>query len=360
LLVTEKELERNISEWNNQPVLGLDTEFLRVRTYYPKLCLVQLSSGSEEVCVDPLDETVLDRLKSFLCAYSGEVVMHAAGQDLEVLWQTLGCLPAKLHDTQVAAAMVGLGAQLSYAALVEKLCGVTLPKSETRTDWCQRPLSSAQVDYAQADVRYLSELHEVLTGKLSELDRLEWLEAECTEMLRSYLEGEPDRPPVIRAGADLDHAGRNRLWALINWREARARARDLPREWVVASEELVNLARNAPRNAQDMRAISRMKPRQFDRCAEGILKALHEYEAPAPEGLWESVEMLTGSEKQVVKRLQSAIRGIGEEHEIEPTLIANRKTLERFVRGRPTRLDHGWRRDLTGDRLRGIVEQGLD
>ncbi|HET7756296.1 MAG TPA: ribonuclease D, partial [Steroidobacteraceae bacterium] len=157
--------------------VGLDTEFLRERTYRAQLCLVQLASRDEAVCVDPLRLRELAPLATLLASAGTVKVMHASRQDLEVLFPVAG-LVRPVFDTQIAARLAGLPAQVGYAELARRLLRRELPKSHTRTDWTRRPLSAEQLEYALDDVRYLLPIAEQLEAQLERLGRLDWLAEE--------------------------------------------------------------------------------------------------------------------------------------------------------------------------------------
>ena len=161
LLATPAELAEACAVWAGKPWLALDTEFLREDTYYSRLCLVQVGDGASSICVDALAlaGSGLQPLLEVIYAPGRVKVFHAASQDLEILVQLQGQAPQPLFDTQLAAALLGYGDQLGYAALVEKRLGVKLDKSLTRADWSRRPLPAAELAYAADDVRYLGELY---------------------------------------------------------------------------------------------------------------------------------------------------------------------------------------------------------
>ena len=161
--------------------IGLDTEFLRERTYRAELCLVQLSSHSDAACVDPLALTDLAALGRILTSDGIVKVMHASRQDVEVLYPIAG-LVRPLFDTQIAAALTGLPAQIGYGDLVRRLLNKELPKSHTRTDWSQRPLSPEQIEYALDDVRYLLPIKSLLEEQLERSGRLAWLNEELAAL----------------------------------------------------------------------------------------------------------------------------------------------------------------------------------
>src|SRR5690606_6067046 len=215
------------------PWIALDTEFMRERTYRAQLCLLQFALPGEAVCVDPLADVDLAPLGAALTGAAPKT-MHAARQDLEVLWPQFGPV-APVFDTQIAAALAGFPAQIGYSELARQLLGVQVEKGQTRTNWSKRPLSQAQLHYAIEDVIHLQRLREVLTAKLGELGRLGWLEEEQQGLARE------DRlfvdPQVaherLRFGADLDPHRQSLLKALASWREQRAIDKDRPRSWIL-------------------------------------------------------------------------------------------------------------------------------
>jgi len=153
----------------------IDTEFIRERTYYPQLCLIQIAAGEQMACIDPIALEDMSELFEVLNDPNIIKVFHAAQQDLEILYFASGKVPAPIFDTQPAASILGIGDQIGYAGLVEQTLGVSLAKAESRTDWSKRPLSKAQLDYAIDDVRYLQQMYPMLRAKLQAGGRLGWL-----------------------------------------------------------------------------------------------------------------------------------------------------------------------------------------
>lgn len=213
------------SEW-----LALDTEFMREKTYYPKLCLLQVCNGKTAACVDPLSLNRLDPLIEIIMDPSIVKVFHAGRQDLEIfnfLWQKL---PAPLFDTQLAATLLGLGEQLGYASLVQKLLGIELDKGHTRTDWSRRPLQPGQLRYALDDVIYLGEIYNDLDNRLRKLGRENWLQEEFT------LLADPDTYRIDPDSAWQKIKGRQRLKGvqlavlqrLTAWRKTRPSSPTVP------------------------------------------------------------------------------------------------------------------------------------
>ncbi len=331
--------------------LALDTEFLRVRTYYPQLCLLQLATARDRVaCIDPLalDQ---DLIGGVLRSFRGELVVHAAGQDLEVLDSVLGYRPDRLFDTQIAASMLGIGEQVSYAALVRERLGVSLDKLETRTDWCRRPLTPAQLQYARDDVAYLCELAEGLYTELQQGGKSDWFEDECRQLVLST-DDDSGIVERFKGGATVDPEWQPLLRELVLFREAEARRADLPREWVLRGPDLVAIARTRPADSAALAAATEMKPGQLRRLADSILQIVGST-APEPgaEPIWESREPPDPVARGRLKRLQAEVRRIAAGNSISATLLASRSDLQKWLRGRPSRLDGGWRREILDDLL---------
>ena len=205
--------------------IGLDTEFLRERTFFPKLCLLQLAAGDSIWCVDTLRVGSLEPLGKALTAATSRKVIHSARQDLEAFYLSVKRVISPVFDTQIAAGCVGLKPQIGYAELVKTLLDVTLPKGQTRTDWSKRPLTRAQLEYAADDVMYLGEIADRLTERLHALGRESWVLQDCLALEDARLY-EPDvehgvdenaRPPAAAAGSARARAARSRYGAR-DWR----------------------------------------------------------------------------------------------------------------------------------------------
>jgi len=225
------------SEW-----LALDTEFMRERTYYPKLCLVQVATPQVVACVDVLALTSLEPLLTVLDDTRILKVMHSARQDLEMFFNLNGQVPAPLFDTQLAASFAGFPDQAGYATVVQGVLGVNLEKSHTRADWTRRPLSPAVRQYAADDVRYLREIYPRLKHKLETGQRLDWLQAE-TARLMDPATYRPDPDNVWQRLRGLQRLKSRQLAAvkaLAAWRERTAMQSDLPRQWVLKDEVLID------------------------------------------------------------------------------------------------------------------------
>src|ERR1700722_19821904 len=187
----DDELPELAQTLESQAWIGLDTEFLRERTFFPKLCLLQLAGGGQIWCVDTLRIGSLEPLMPGLTAAAARKVIHAARQDLEAVYLSAKCVMTPVFDTQIAAGCIGLKPQVGYAELVKTLLDVTVPKGQTRTDWSKRPLTREQLDYAADDVLYLGDVADHLSRRLRELGREHWVAEDCLALQDKQLY-EPD------------------------------------------------------------------------------------------------------------------------------------------------------------------------
>ncbi|MHB1950333.1 MAG: ribonuclease D [Acidiferrobacteraceae bacterium] len=348
-------LEALAREVRDAPWVAIDTEFLRTRTFHPKLCLLQVAVPGGVYCVDPL-ALEIDPL---LQALEGPAVKigHALRQDLEILHQIRGRLPAPLADTQIAAMLLGYDDQTGYAALVQAELGVTLDKRHTRTDWSRRPLSEDQLHYAGNDVRHLPPLHDRLRARLVACDRLGWFEQECARLLSAA----QYEDTVASAAARFSYAHRlapeaqAALWALIRWREETARRTNRPRRWVIGDDVLVRIASLRPVRAQQLHTVRGFAP-QAMRFSEGLLDALAGARADDGKGLWETPLPLTEQERVRFDALTALVQKKARALGIVASVLATRRDLEAAARGVPGALDSGWRRDALSPEIEAFTK----
>ncbi|HTV97177.1 MAG TPA: ribonuclease D [Steroidobacteraceae bacterium] len=335
--------------------IGLDTEFLRERTFFPKLCLLQLAAAGEVWCVDTLRCGSLEPLVPALARGSARKVIHSARQDLEAFYLNVRHVISPVFDTQIAAGCVGLKPQLGYADLVRTLLDVTVPKGQTRTDWSKRPLTPAQLEYATDDVAYLNEAAERLTERLRALGREAWVLEDC-RMLEDPALYEPDPEQAwkrLRNLRQLEPAMRARAKVLAVWRERTARERNLPRGWIVPDEALFRTAAELPANAAALAAsLSPQRPMPHA-LAQELLGALRE--SSTGEALDEppsSDSRPTPEQKRVMERLAALIDAHAAALGISAEILATRGELKALAMGdRHAPVLTGWRRAEIGDRL---------
>lgn len=337
------------------PWLGLDTEFLRVRTYYPQLCLVQVSSPDTIHCVDPQAVGDMSPLYDLLTRESLTTIMHAARQDMELVLAESGKLPSFVFDTQLAASFCGYGDQIGYAGLVEAITGVTLGKAYTRTDWCKRPLSAGQIDYAEDDVRYLGEIHDVLRDRLRELGREDWFVQESAGLLEAdtYTIKPEEAWRRVKFRGKMTPEQHQRLLALAGWRERTAQQEDLPRNWVMRDPELINLVFEFGQEAGALKNAISERARQRRRWTNELEELLVKTDqAPAPDnGHQPRPEPMTGSQQKKADKIMARLRDLADKMQLSSALLATRRDVNQIVRDGNLQSLSGWRKEVLEEEL---------
>jgi len=333
--------------------IGLDTEFMRERTYFAQLCLLQLSFGDAAVCVDTLALPDLGALRAIMGAAAIGKVLHAARQDLEVLGPATGPVVG-LFDTQVAAALIGLPAQIGYGDLVNQLLGQRLHKAETRTDWSRRPLTHAQLAYALDDVRYLQPLREQLTARLHTLGRWSWFEEEMAQLdaVGSYAIDPEESWRRLKGIAELDPARQSLARALAAWRERRAISSDRPRNWILPDTALRDIVLRVPRTAAQLALIAELPEGIRNNSGADILALIEAQQLPAALPPLPRRQRPEAAETELLQKLSQLTQQTGRELGLAPEILATRRDMQRLVNGaRDGGPLSGWRRAVIGERL---------
>ncbi|MEO8016423.1 MAG: ribonuclease D [Pseudomonadota bacterium] len=335
------------------PALALDTEFMREKTYRAELCLLQIADGANAVCIDPLAIADLSSLAPLLGAAGGVKIMHAARQDLEVLFPAVG-LVQPVFDTQIAAALAGHPSQVGYAELVRRLLGVDLAKAHTRADWTRRPLSAEEQEYALDDVRHLAALRVSLLDPLAAKGRVAWLEEELAALAN------PDTLRVAPADAwkkvkglpALDPARHQLVQALAAWRERRADERNRPRGWILDDLSLREIALRLPRSPEALMALPEMQESVVRKCGEELLALVREADIGDPPPPLPRRERPDPAQLALVKRLAEIASDVAKSLEINAEVLATRRELEKLAAGkRDVSLLRGWRAAVIGEQL---------
>jgi ribonuclease D len=353
LVTTTAALEELATQLRGEPRVGLDTEFLRERTYRAQLCLVQLSAPCGSSCVDPLELTELAALARLLTAPAVLKVMHASRQDLEVLLPHVG-LTQPVFDTQIAASLIGLPAQIGYADAVRRLLGHELAKSHTRTDWSRRPLSPEQVAYALDDVNYLLPLAERLQDELVRLGRLEWLHEELAGLTDSAtLSVDPEMAwRRLKGLKDLDPARARLTRALAAWRERGAIEHNRPRGWILDEAVLREIVLRVPRTSAALEAIPEMPPGLAKRRGPELLALIAAAAVPDPAPPLPGRSRPDPTRMALMKKLSDITQTVAGELRLAPEVLATRRELEQLSEGaREGAVLRGWRRPVLGERL---------
>ncbi|MEO7477719.1 MAG: ribonuclease D [Lysobacteraceae bacterium] len=353
------ELADHLARWNTIDLLALDTEFIRERTWYPQLALVQMVvPGHDVLLVDPTVPGIPEQLRTLLDNPAITLLMHSASEDVQALQRGCGALPAPLFDTQIATALCGFGAGIGYQKLVETQLGIALPKSETRSDWLHRPLSHAQLVYAADDVLHLHALHAILRDKLRELGREQWLAEDCARLVANSSSEIPDRYPhlALRGAQYLDADAQALLCRLLRWRELQARAGDRPKGWILDNELAIALARKPPIDARALHAFLDTQPKAPRKLRNELWNEL-EQPLTAEERDIPLVQTPDSAHKKQLRALQDAVAIESTRLGLGDGVLASRRTLEALLDGNgwPTSLE-GWRRPILEPLLRPILE----
>jgi len=355
-------LAEHLTRWTSVELLALDTEFIRERTWYPQLALVQMTApGHDVLLVDPTVPGMSDVLRPLLDNPAIVKLMHSASEDVQALQHGCGAVPAPLFDTQIAAALCGLGAALGYQKLVETQLGIVLSKSETRSDWLRRPLTDAQHAYAADDVLHLHALHTILREKLRALGREPWLAEDCARLIVNSGNEVPERYPhlTLRNAQYLDPEAQALLCRLLIWREAQARATDRPKGWIIDNELAVALARKPPIDARALNAFLDTQPKAPRKLRTELWNAL----APPLTAEERDIPLLQtpdSAQKKLLRVLQDAVAAESARLGLADGILASRRTLEALLdrEGWPTSLD-GWRRPILEPVLRPLLEDNF-
>ncbi|GGM22871.1 ribonuclease D [Pseudomonas asuensis] len=353
-------LARQCAFWRTLPFIVLDTEFMRVDTFYPIAGLLQVGDGQGAFLIDPLTINDWTPLAELLEDKQVVKVLHACSEDLEVLLKLIGSLPEPLFDTQLAAAYLGIGHSMGYSRLVHELLGIALPKDETRSDWLQRPLTELQERYAAADVEHLAELYMALSERLDQTKR-GWLLEDGRELVAN-LKQESDPYQAykdVKLGWRLSRQQLAVLRAICAWREQEARLCNQPRNRIVRERSLWPLARLQPKDKVALARIDDMHPRTVRQYGDHLIELISEA-AKTPPDQWP--ELMSEPLPPEISPILKDLRLIGQ-HEAErltmaPELMLRKKVLEALIKSGwpdgqyvlPDTL-RGWRRELMGQAL---------
>ncbi|MEC9362486.1 MAG: ribonuclease D [Pseudomonadota bacterium] len=355
LIADPEALSRTIESWAHSPFLALDTEFIRVDTYYPKLCLVQVRGQREAALIDAVNLPALDSLLDALYAPDKVKLFHAAGQDLEILVRLRGAVPQPIFDTQIAATLLGYGDQLGYAGLIERRLGVVLDKSLSRTDWSRRPLRPAELAYAAADVEHLAEIYPALQDELVARGRIAWLAEDCVRLCdpAQYRTEPADAWRRLRGLSRLSPREQTIAAAIAHWREEEAQRRDRPRKWIVDDDAVYRLAQRQPQTRTALESLAVLPPKTLERHGESLL-ALIDSGLKAPEQRYAMDDEFGDADKRLLKALQAHVAARAAALELPASYLAPRADLAKLVRDRgdaDVNVLRGWRREVCGSGL---------
>lgn len=325
------------SELMQRESIALDTEFMRVDTFYPRLALIQIGDGDNEYLIDPLAITDFSPLHPLLLNEFPRKLLHACSEDIEVLTRLTGSLPAGIIDSQIATAFLGQGLQVGYQKALQDNLGVDIPKDESRSDWLLRPLSPGQISYAALDVKYLPPLYGHLRQKLDAASLNALFESDCQLML-DELNFTPDASLMYREVSNAWRLRRQELAVLreiLVWREAEARTRDTPRGFLVKNTSLFALARKQPASLQALSEIEDITPRILRKEGETILRVIADARK-LPEDSWPAPlpTPLPREAKSLFDALRASARPLSQKTGVPEEVLLRKRHVEALVMGR--------------------------
>jgi len=368
-VTTEDELAVLCEKLKSCEVLALDTEFVRERTYFHRLGLIQVAGDDICAVVDPILISDIGPFLEIITNPKVVKIFHAARQDLEILVRLSGQVITPVFDTQVAAALVGWGAQISFARIVQKVTGKKINKTETYTDWCRRPLRQSQIDYALDDARFLLPVYERLGQVLKKMNRQDWIQAEFAKLEKPQVYDLPDPRRQFLKIKNVRNLKRKNLAVMVElaaWREEEAIRRDSLPKSVVRDEPLLEIARSLPEKPDDLANIRGFHRKEVSKSGTAILDAVKKGLAMPEDQVPELPEFDGYSTGKGVEELLAAYIQIrSEELKIEPSVLAHRKRIHDFVKcfEQKENLDEhflmqGWRKEYVGDLLKSILNGG--
>lgn len=358
---TTDQLESLCLELSTKTWIAVDTEFLREKTYKPQLCLIQVASDEHLACIDPLALDNIDVFLDVLFDRNILKVFHAASQDLEIFYWLRGEVPGPLFDTQIAAPLLGHNEQIGYGNLVKGALGIDLAKSHSRADWTRRPLPAVQLNYAMDDVIYLCQLYTQMNEALESRNRLVWLEQDFTGLESSNLYNKPAADMWLKVRGVQKYKGKtlSAIQKLAEWREIVAKESDLPRNWLLKDEIIIDIARQLPDSVPELKHIRGLSESIVRKHGNKLVALLADAAAnpPIPLPPFKKKSKLSPAQDAIIDLLTTLTKLRSEELEVNSAVLAPRKELEKlFTDPESSRLTQGWRKMLIGEQLLDLLD----
>ncbi|GAA6173522.1 ribonuclease D [Colwellia sp. KU-HH00111] len=371
-------LQMLCQQYSTAKVLAIDTEFVRTRTLYPKLGLLQIFDGEQLALIDPIAIEDLSPFWQLLTDNAITKVLHACSEDLEVFLTSANCKPVNLIDSQIMMSFLGYGLSMGYAAMVEHFTGITLDKSESRTDWTKRPLTQKQLTYASADVEHLFAIYPKLLAEITEAGFLGYAEQESQVLIERKFSpiDENQLYRQIKLAWRLNPKQLNTLQYLAKWRYQQAKKRDLPLGFVVKENTLMAVAKYNPQSLSAMNKIDGAEVLDIRHRGKDMLAVIKQAsqvnEADYPQKI-QRLDEYPGY-KQIFKKVKDLIITIGEKHDLAIENLASKKQINQFLTwhfdlndakhlsretGNHPDILHGWRNELFGQSLKHFANNNF-
>ena len=335
-ITDSNELERFCQQAKQAGAIALDTEFVRTRTLYPRLGLIQVYDGQELVLIDPLEIDDFSAFNALLTDPDVVKVLHSCSEDLETFWTSLGVVPSPIFDTQFAACVLNMGPTLGYANLVELMLDVKLDKGESRTDWIARPLRPEQCVYAANDVYYLWQVYPQLKEKVEAIGRLDWVYNEMAALSQKKKNAMPAELAYLTVKNNWQVHGKQLyvLKKLAAWRVEKAREKDLALNFVVREQNLLEVAKRLPKHKGALFNISGMLPQEVRKHGEALLNMVEEAADVPPELYPPSIERLIEYPgfKKVAAQIRTLCQEKADELSIPVEIMGSKKQINQVLK----------------------------
>lgn len=365
LITTTSDLEAVCLRLHEEPYVTVDTEFIREKTYYPKLCLVQIAGVQDNIIIDPLaDDIDLTPLLDLMADEKVLKIFHAAQQDVEIFYKLSGKIPSPIFDTQIAAMVCGFGESVGYEALVNRLLNETLDKASRYTDWEQRPLTNRQLNYAIADVTHLRQIYEHLHSHIVKRERQGWIAEELAKLNEtSQYHVDPEEIWRRLKYKNRSPAYLNILRAAAAWRERTSQLKNIPRGRMLKDEVIVQIASMNPHNMDELAEVrGAMKHLNIDN-AQSLIDALEKARATPKEDYPRDEKkrrQLEPEQEGLVDVLKMLLKMQCDQHEVASKLVANKEDIAALVLGRTdVPCMHGWRYTVFGEKAERFLSGAL-
>jgi len=360
MVETTGQLEQAVNDWSQCELLGIDTEFVRERTWRADLGLVQVSDGKTVWLVDPIKTGSLDPLATLFSNQAITKILHAPSEDLDVLLYTTGAVPEPLFDTQIACAMLGQSLQMGYHTTVEWLLNITIDKGETRSNWCHRPLRPAQIHYAALDVCLLPMMQRQLLTRLKNLNRENWLAEDCAGLLKkARTPADPEQSwKRLNGNNRLDGTSLAILKSLATWRDEQAERQNLARGFVIKDNALMTIVNKKPRSLTELSGLDVWHPKAVQRHGPLFITRINEI---LEQGLTSPIpESLKPQHRQLMSDMRALVLEKAKELSVDPAVLASRRELESLIllpEGEPLPDRFlGWRENVIAKDLLALKE----
>lgn len=355
LIEEQESLDHFLSDIKNEACIAVDTEFARVNTYYPKLCLVQIATPSLIACIDCLSDIDLSGLWEIIFDEKIEKIMHSCSQDIEIFFLNKQDIPQNIFDTQIAAAFIGHSSQVGFKELLEKELNVVIEKSQTRSDWSKRPLAEAQLEYAFDDVEDLIELASTIKEKLIKLDRNEWVLEECENLIHKKT-GLMDTSEIWKKTKGINKLRNTQLHLAIllsKWREDKAAEKDIPRKWLIDDGEIISIAKN-----ENLSMETLMKSISSNRLKKDEIKDLLLFLETSEEVIFNSNQHNKRKKikEEDLKAVSNYLASRSIELGINKDILGSKKDMIKFIAERSGKLNTGWRKKLISEDLKTLLD----